>query len=211
MEEILGSIPDVRREFENHYPDALPYTIPVEIVRRRQAALERILPSHVAKYPSPKDALDRVVGFSRAYLAPQYGEQLDYIVLYPRKAASALGTYSILGQRYLQVAHVKQRQHLSPNQLILMCMGLFVLGYLSRYHPEVWNPFVRSDATGERLVIEKFVAICHRFLPNLVLNAIDGARIQFVYETDRVLDLTASLTASDVKDILEEMKKRGQL
>jgi hypothetical protein len=61
-------------------------------------------------------------------------------------------------------------------------MGLFMLGYLSRYHPERWNPFVRSDNTGERLVVERYMAICARYLPNLVLNEIKLRRVQFVNE-----------------------------
>jgi hypothetical protein len=129
--------------------------------------------------------------------------------------AAAIGTYSIFGQRHLQIAHIKNGQHLNPNQLIVMFMGLFALGYLSRYHPELWNPFVRSDETGERLVIERFLAICQRYLPNLVLNMIRGERIQFAYETEGVLDLMNSPTESDLDEMvrkkIRDMRMRGEI
>lgn len=215
VEEILGSIPDLKRDFENCYPDALPYTIPVEIVRRRQGSLERIVPSEVARYQTPQEALDCVAGFADAYLAPQYSEQMNYIVLRRKMGAAEIGTYSIFGQKHLQIAHIKNGQYLSPNQIIVIFMGLFALGYLSRYHPELWNPFVRSDETGEKLVIERFLAICQRYLPNLVLDVIRGERIQFVYETEGVLDLTTSPTESDLNEMLEkkirDMRIRGRI
>ena len=215
VEEILGSLPDLKRDFESCYPDARPYTIPVEIVRRRQDSLERIVPSEVARYKSLQDALARVVGFADTYLDPQYSEQMTYIVLYRKMRAAEIGTYSIFGQKYLQIAHIKNGQYLSPSQIIIMFMGLFALGYLSRYHPELWNPFVRSDQTGERLVIEKFLAICQRYLPNLALNMIRGERIQFVYETEGVLDLTNSPTESDLDEMvrkkIRDMRMRGEI
>lgn len=203
VEEILGSIPDLKQDFENCYRDALAYTIPLEVVRRPRVSLERIVPSEVERYQSLEDAFACVVGFADAYLDPQYSEQMNYVVLYPKMGATEIGTYSIFGQKHLQIAHIKNGQYLNPSQIIIMFMGLFALGHLSRYHPELWNPFVRSDQTGERLVIEKFLAICQRYLPNLVLNVIRGDRIQFVYETEGVLDLTTSLTKSDLDEMIE--------
>jgi hypothetical protein len=70
-------------------------------------------------------------------------------------------------------------------------MGLFAFGYLSRYYPERWNPFVRSDETGEKLVIEGFLLICQRYLPNLVLNLIYGERVQFINELEKILDISS--------------------
>lgn len=205
VEEILGSIPDLKREFENCYPDALLYTIPIEIIRRSRASLERIVPSDLSRYQDPLDALSRVEGFSSTYLPPQYGNQMDYIVIYRRMGVADIGTYSIFGHKHLQMAHIKEGLHISPNQVILIYMGLFALGYLSRYHPEIWNPFIMSDETGEKLVIEKFLTICHRYLPNLILNVVYGTRIQFVYETEGIIDQSSSLSESDLREMLRNI------
>jgi hypothetical protein len=48
---------------------------------------------------------------------------------------------------------------------------------------------VRSDETGELLLVEKFIAVCQRYFPNLVLNEIQKSRIQFVNKAKGILDL----------------------
>jgi len=188
LEEILGSVPDLKLEYEYCYPNAPPYTIPIEIARRDDVLVERIQPSDLSRYPDVLSALALIPGLEDAYLTPQVGQQMDYVVLYRRMGGGDIGEYSIFGRKHLLLAHVKNGQHLTPNQVILMHMGLFALGHLSRYHPDVWNPFVTSDETGEKLVIEKFLTICHRFLPNLVLNELEEARIQFVHEIEATVD-----------------------
>jgi hypothetical protein len=94
-------------------------------------------------------------------------------------------------------------------------MGLYILGFLPRYRPELWNPFVQRDATGEKLIIEKFIDICKRYFPQLVLEFLVGSRIQFVNETDGILDLSKNLTDSEIEDkvkkILGELRGTGEL
>jgi len=192
VEEILGSVPDLKRDFENCYQGAAPFTIPVQPAQRtfrysdedgteRRVIYERVDPEDVKRFENPVDAIRSVRHFSAAYLFPQAGDDLTHIVLYRKWKANEIGFYSIYGRKYLEVPHVKKGQSLSPAQLIIMYMGLFALGYVSRYHPELWNPFVRSDTTGERLVIEKYLSLCQRYVPNLVLNAISNTRIEFVH------------------------------
>ncbi len=208
IEEILGSIPDLKRDFENCYPDALPYTVPVEIVRRHRFVLERIVPRELSRYSNPEDALSHIVGLHDAYLPAQLGTQMDYVILHRKIGAPEIGTHSIFGQKYLEIAHLKNGQFLTPNQIIIMYMGLFALGHLSRYHPDLWNPFIRVDDTGEKLAIEKFLSVCHRYLPNLVLNMIYEARIQFVYENEAILDMTSSLGEKGVRYTAREITPR---
>ena len=194
VEEVLGSVPDLRRDFENCYEGALPYTIPVELAVRivnyrtekgekKRITFERINTQDMARFGNPVETICSVKGFQDAYLFPQESKGQRPIILHRKRKAEEIGFYSIYGQKFLELPHLKNGQRLSPHQLIIMYMGLFALGYISRYHPELWNPFVRSDTTGERLVIEKFLALCQRYVPNLVLNLISKARIEFVHPT----------------------------
>jgi hypothetical protein len=66
---------------------------------------------------------------------------------------------------------------------MVLLMSLYALGYISRYRPELWNPFVRNDATGERMVVERLLSIALRYTPNLVLNVIYNERLSFVPPT----------------------------
>lgn len=186
MEDILGSIPDLRNDFESFYPRAKPRTIGLEVIKRKRASLERFPLNQLERYPSVDCALDKVAGFQKAYLTPQITS--EFVVLYARISPTEIGTYSISGGKYLQIGHKKGKGLISPNQTILMYMGLFALGFLSRYKAELWNPFVQRDDTGERPILEKFLFVCQRYLPNLVLNHIQATRTQFVFSMGALLD-----------------------
>lgn len=205
LEEIFGSIPDLKQDFEDCYQQAVPYTIPVEIVKRDRGSLERIAIEELRRFRAPDDALTNVENLRQAYLVPELTNQ--YVILRRRIESSEIGTYSLFNQKHLQVAHSKKGQKLTPSQVMSLFMGMFSLGFLSRYHPEFWNPFVRSDQTGELLLVEKFIAVCQRYFANLVLNEIQKSRIQFVNKTKGILDLstpqpTKPATKSRVKDYI---------
>lgn len=193
VEEILGSIPDLKQDFELCYQTAHAFSIPVRKVKSKihdeEIVYELINRKDIERFQDPQDALNPITGLTNTYITPRYNLAKSYIPLYPRRRAAEIGTYSIFGKKHLQLSHNKNGQQLTPSQLIIMYMGLYAVGYLSRYYPEKWNPFVRNDNTGERLVIEKFLAICQRYLPNLVLNEIKEARTQFFYQTEATIDL----------------------
>lgn len=213
MGEILGAIPDLRRDFERHYQDLPYYAVPVEVIRTRQRCMERISNDDLTRYPGPEEALSQIPGLSQAYLVPQY--KPDWVVLHPKLQGVEIGTYSSSNRKYLQIGHNKGGGMVVPNQLILLYMGLFVLGFLPRYLPALWNPFVQSDTTGEKLIVEKFLAICQRYMPNLVLNSIFGRRIQFLNETEGILDLTTRFTEDELKQIVKEtvreLREQGEI
>ena len=190
MEEVLGSIPDLIQDFESCYQQAVPYTIPMEIVRRDRGLLERIAIEELRRFKTPEDALTNVESLAQSYLIPESTNQ--YLILRRKIGSPEIGTYSLFNQKHLQIAHSKKGQKVTPSQVINMFMGMFSLGFLSRYHPEFWNPFVRGDETGELLLVERFFTVCQRYFPNLVLNEIQESRIQFVNQTKGVLDLSTT-------------------
>lgn len=190
VEEILGSIPDLRRDFENCYTNSAPFTIPVEIVKRKNYLLDRITINDLSRFSNPNYALEKINNLDKTYLPYQITQ--EYVILNRKLNSEEIGTYSIYGQKYLEIAHLKNKRLINPSQLILLYMGLFSLGYISRYKPDFWHTFVESDKTGEKFVIEQFLDIALRFLPNLTLNHINRMRIQFVSETKGILDLSRS-------------------
>ncbi len=197
--EVLASIPDLKNDFANCYKDYPPFTIPVEIVKKPKYTLERIDPSEVRARTKLLESLKgNVLNFEQAYHEPQFTAQMNRVVLYRKMNGPDLGVYSIFGQKHLQVAHLKQNALLSPDQLILMFMGLFTLGFVSRYNPERWN------TTGEKLVLEKFLEICQRYSPNLVLNSLYSRRVQFVNSLDSGIEIRGEpppLTGEEINKI----------
>ena len=197
MEEILASIPDVKTEFVACFPTIPPLTLAVEIFKAEGITAERIPLTEFGQGVDPAARLAQIPNFTSAYLRPQFVH--NNAVLRYKLGADQIGTYSISGQKYLQIGLTKSRRTIAPNQEVLMLMGLFALGFLSRYQPDHWNPFVQRDDTGERLVIEKFLAVALRYLPNLAVNAILGDRLQFVYEAERDPGSVIVATDADLK------------
>jgi hypothetical protein len=186
--EIFGSIPDLIEEFEICYQPALPFCLPAKTIRAEMHGLEfyydRIDMNLVSKYGKVFETLMAISNVSNAYIPIRINIPNPFAKLYYKPDSTDVGIYSTFGQKYLPLNHQKNGNQICPSQIIFMFMGLYALGYISRYYPEKWNPFIRTDETGERLVIEKFMSICQRYFPNLALNEIRGARIQFVYEIE---------------------------
>lgn len=202
--EILGSIPELKLDFENCYTDAQSYTIPVEIVRRENDYLERINPIDIERFENPREIFAKIENFSSCYLRPEISLQKKHIILRKKLGGKEVGVYSVSGQKFLQVSHVKRNRDITLPPMIYMFMGLFAFGRLSRYRPEIWNPFVRSDSTGEKQLIEKFINTSRRRLPNLVLNCLYQRRIRFVNDTQGALDLSHTMTENRLREMIQE-------
>jgi len=84
-------------------------------------------------------------------------------------------------------------------------MATYALGYVCRYKPEIWNPFVRMDETGERMILEKTLFITRRMLPNLALNFLLEQNIIFVKDTQGEFDKSSQITMAEIS---EEIEKR---
>ncbi|MDO8616907.1 MAG: YaaC family protein [Dehalococcoidia bacterium] len=177
LSELFGSIPELLDEYRRCYPSEKPFVLFVEETERDGAAAERVSLSDVHRIGEPHDVLSRVTGLSEEYLPFQ--QTGEYVVLRPKFGASGLDDYTITGQKVLFLRHHKEGRAVMFSQPVVYLMVLFALSYLARYHPEKWNPFVQSDETGERLLVERFIRIAARGLPNLMLNALHHERMEF--------------------------------
>lgn len=200
LEEILGSIPDLKNEFENCYT-SFPFSIPVEIVKMRKKVFERISNEDFSRFSGTLN-WNHIKNFKTNYLNPQ--TMTDHILLNRKLSFTESGFYSISGRKYLEIGHLKGTSLIFAGQVMISLMGLYGLSYLSRYVPEVWTPFVRSDDTGERLLIERFLSVSQRQIPNAVLNLITNSHNKYVYEIDGITDLASVYSESDIKALVDE-------
>lgn len=214
LREVFALLPDIRTEYATCYSEAEPHSVPIERIRTPSGTVERIEPSELERVPSISDALDLVEGLRANYLAPQYGPGMKYVVLRPKRNGEDIGVYSLMGQKHLQLAIRKGRALYSPSLLLVMTMALYALAFLSRYKPETWNPFLRLDTSGEVLLVVKFLAVCRRRLPNLVLDEIHGRRHMFSRDLEAAPDTTALSSMEELhreirQRVSEELTKRG--
>jgi len=185
IKELLSSIPDLYYDFRNVFPSSNIYLIPLQRMKTREGIIERIEKVNFKNEDQIFRDLKSVTNFEKVYLEPQVTKK--YVILRQRMTSQIdLGIYSLPGGKFLQLPHTKNGQQNNTTQLIYLLMGLFFLGYLSRYKPEVWNNFIRTDATGEKYIFERLLDVAIRFFPNLVINLIYKSNIQFSNDLDSI-------------------------
>ena len=89
-------------------------------------------------------------------------------------------------------------------------MILFALSYISRYKPEVWNPFIKFDTSGEKLLIENFLQVCYRVIPNYVLNIILDENLYFVNEIQGITDNSSLFSKDEIEEIVEQKIQKNK-
>ena len=205
--EILGSIPELLPEFERCYPNDKPYVIPVEVVKSEDSQFDRIALSAVERFEDKDEMLQSVEDYSGAYLNAY--KTNTYLVMRYCLTAKEIGIYSISGQKFLPLVHAKGSTRVVLPTILYSFMGLYALGFVSRYRPQDWTPFVRQDDSGERSMLQRFVHTLARIVPNLVLNMLHQSRLSFVAQRQGTVDLSATMTPEKVRDIVRR-EMRGQ-
>ena len=177
--DFLDSIAEISTDFERCYPQRKSHVFLLDVVKTPEGMVEKIC----TEEESVLDFIKHIEGFSDSYLSPQIGRDRqgnEYLVLRHKMNRKDICQISYSGQPYLQVAHKRNGKLITITKDLNMYIALFALGSLCRYHPEMWNPFVTQDSTGEKLLIEKLLYYSRRILPNIVLNRIMNQQISFV-------------------------------
>ena len=116
---------------------------------------------------------------------------------------------SYTGQPFLSIGHKKKNNDVVLPYFLYLFIVLFSFGTLCRYHPEKWNPFVQNDNTGEKNLIEKFIHISRRQLPNLMLNIIFKKEFLFNNDMYKDIDSRSPLNKEEIRKlIIEELNNR---
>lgn len=207
--ELFASIPDIYEDFNMCYEDGIPFIIPVEIIKEKNITFERIHPEKLKKFNNYIDIFSNIEQFSDNYLPIQFNPpQMNYIILRYKLEAKDIGIYALSGEKYLAISHIKNSAKITLSLEIIMLMAIFSLGFISRYHPEYWNPFIKSDSTGEKLIIEKFLYYERRILPNLLLNSLLQEKINFTNTLYSPLEPSNPFSKKDIQEIVyKELNK----
>ena len=199
VKQAFSAIPDLHTDYLQCYPAAPPGTLPLTTLKTRKGIIDRIEAAHV-----PEDCeLDACIpNFRDAYLPPQVPQGGTHWVLRRKPNGRDLAIQSVGGQRFLQICLGR------PEPLSLVSaylVGLYALGFLSRYRTHLWTPFVRADSTGEQLVVRRFLNLTRRQLPNLMLERLLGEQIQLVASGSFERD--TRLTEEGIRELIDERIK----
>jgi len=179
LEELLSSLPDLALAFQFIFPEKELKVIKVEEVNLEGRLLERIPIASVTEGEKIAQSLELNTNFSDTYLKPQITQNHKYLILNRKPKSEPFGIYSISGEKYLPIPFKSKGNKFLPQYLSII-MGLFILATLSRYYPEIWDSFMRYDSTGAKNLVIEFLQKAERFFPNLILNIIEGERINFI-------------------------------
>lgn len=221
VQELLGSIAEIYDDYYRCYSVTESFVIPIEETRTENGIVEKI---KLEKFNIDifLKMFAQVLDADKSYLRPTVGRIMngdEYIILRHKINGKAITNISYSEQPYLQVGHMKNGNSITLPTLFNMYIILFAFSSLCRYNPEKWNPFVRNDSTGERLLIEKFLYFARRIVPNMALNYLYDYQMSFVDEKYRMNDTIKVVGKHEVKELIkkeldlqrriEEVRKNG--
>lgn len=199
IKEILGFIPEIKNEFEDCYTECDSACIPIEVIKRKGDTVERILKSQLN---GRKFDPEKIAKFTETYLVPQ--ETNEYFILRKKLISNKIGIHAISGQKFLLKYIENDSKNYSISQIMMYFLALYSFSVLSRYHPDKWYPFVQYDNSGEKGLIQDFLSIAYRKLPNLLLNKLQNREI--VFSTDKVgyTDMSKYFNSDEIKNIVHD-------
>lgn len=180
IKELLLSIPDINQEALQCYDYAENYCYPIVQSISENGKIDKVV--FYNKTPNEIDAIFKSIpDFSKSYLPPVINQQDGQYVSLLRHKYLALNNNikAHYNQEFLECGHMKNGKLIILPQWVYMYIALFGLGSLCRYEPEKWNPFLRLDESGEKLLIDKFLNAVKRIMPNIVLSLISNKEYRF--------------------------------
>ena len=212
IKEILLSIPEINLEAIHCYGEEENYCIPLDSIITEDGALEKAYFQNTSR-ESISDCFSRVPNFSKSYLNPSFSEQgeVTVVVLRHKYLQDPIHYTSITGQSYLLLGHNNRSNNILLPQWIYMYIALYGTASLCRYSPQIWNPFIRLDERGEKLLIEKFLETSRRKLPNIILSIIEKCEYSFENKKYEPENQTKVLGEHEIKDLIQAELHRKEV
>lgn len=206
LAQLLGSVPDV---YDLHVASYVGrkdlHLIPIErVLSDAGHNFDRCSQKEV---PNASELLKRVPALAVQYLQPQ--QVGEFVIFRPRLTATVdISVEALSGRRFLPVSHVMKTREVTLSEGIYMFMALFTLGMLSRYHPRRWGQVVSAPDLAERQLVEQFLRVARRKLPNIALNLIVNRPLVFTPARVEGTDLRQFVRRDEVKEMIAEAVSR---
>lgn len=208
----FASIAEIEKDFKKCYSKKSSNVIMLEVFNTPDGKVEKIYYNEENK-ETIVNLLKDVIGFNESYLPYQFGEEKNNgkkcIILRHKLNSHDITKISYSGQPYLYAAIRKNSKKVEMPTILNMYISLFVLGSLCRYFPEKWSPFVISDTTGEKLLVDKFLRYAKRLIPNYILNIILSKNIQYVSNKYNSIDTVKLVGEHQVRELVKKEVRSG--
>ncbi len=211
LREFLDSIAEISSDFTQCYEQYTSKIAMLDVFNTPDGKVEKLYftPDTKSKLI---DLLRNVEDFEKSYLrlnvAREHGTGKEYFVLRHKLTGKDISEESFSGQPYLRAGHYKNGKIITIPTVLNMYISLFALASLCRYFPEHWSPFVLKDATGEKLLIEKFLYFARRLIPNFVLNNILNDQVRYSSAKYKAVDTIKLVGEHQVQEMVEKNVKK---
>lgn len=207
VKECMGSLVEIIPDFVGNYGNDDLHVVPLKKIKAEKEEHFRV-DGNLYGMGKIQELLQKTPNFNSNYLRPQQN-RLNEIILRKKINGNYLHQLSYTGQPFLSIGHKKKGRDVVLPYFLYLFIVLFSFGTLCRYHPEKWNPFVQRDNTGEKNLVEKFIYISRRQLPNLMLNIIFKKEFLFSSDMYKEFDSRLVLNKEEIRNlIIEELNNR---
>lgn len=203
IKELMSVIPEILDYFEISYPDENIHILPVEKIVHKNYTEDRVENRYIIKVDNSIYGLRNIKYINENYLNIQFSKDSQYTYLRRKITYKSNSVYSIFNRKYIPIPFFFDSNEIYVNREISMLMILYSLSVLCRYHPTVWNKFVKQDSSGENLLIQSFLNWCIRLIPNYILNKIENITIKFSTKEQGITNKKNS--DEELKEMIEKI------
>lgn len=204
--ELLGSIPEIYKEFVEMADISFLHLIPLERVISDEEDIYRSN-SKILSDSEVVEKIGNVIGFKDNYL-PISKNRKKQVIFRTKLNKENLVKHSYFNEGYLSVGHEKEGQLFDWDSLFYEYMALYGLATICRYHPQIWTPFVRMDNSGEVDFIEKFLITVRRYFPNVILDKLQKTRHFYSNQLAMPTDIRSNISEKELDNKLKNMIAR---
>lgn len=200
--ELLGSIPEISKEFVSIFGMEESFVLPLEKVIDDDEETFRIGENTLTKQMLDSK-LEHIKDYKKNYhkLGINYDKE---IVFRTKLNGENLTKVSFHNEYYFSLAHPFGKSLINFDSAFYEYMALYGLATICRYHPSIWTPFVRNDTSGLINFIEKFLLSTRRYLPNYILNEIEGVRNFYSNELYLPKNIQTNISERKLEELIKE-------
>lgn len=87
--------------------------------------------------------------------------------------------------------------------------GIFaILAYICRYNPEKWIPYVNENRNGEVTILEKFLQVSRRYIPNFILDLTENKQHIYSNNLTQPTDLRESIFSEELEEKIKKIMNK---
>lgn len=202
IRELLSSIPEVQSEFIKIFGEEESSIIYLEEVLEEGFGSTFFVKSKLDN-ELIMDKLREIKNFDEYFITPNFsGSKIRLNKRLDKNQAIIESTYS--NEKYL----VSLKNKSQIDNFFKYFILLYILAYICRYNPEKWIPYVNENANGEVTILEKFLQVSRRYIPNFILDLTENKQHIYSNNLTQPTDLRESIFSEELEEKIRKIMNK---